>query len=218
MNIYFYVGLVVLSYFLGAVPFGLIYSLLRGVDIRKVGSKNIGSTNVSRQFGFLGGFVPVFLLDFLKGALPVIAVRVFGVQAGFNIDLAMIIAGLAAMFGHMFPVYLGFKGGKGVATMAGVFVMIAPVEALLSIAVFILVFFLSRTIRFLAAKPRGKFFKDMQKNVGISSMSAAVALPIIVYQAEPDRAVILVVSIMAAILILISHRNNIKDLLKREKK
>ena len=162
MEIILFIILVIVSYFFGAIPFGLVYSRIRGVDIRKVGSGNIGATNVSRQFGFLGGFVPVFMLDFCKSALPVLIVRIFGVK-DLNPDIGMILVGFAAALGHIFPIYLKFKGGKGVATFAGFYFMTAPLESLICLAGFILVLMLFRLVSYIKNK-EPKFFKNIQKD------------------------------------------------------
>lgn len=150
------------AYLIGAIPFGLLYSLLRGVDIRKVGSKNIGATNVSRQFGFVGGFLPVFLLDLLKGALPVYFSRIF-IQGPIPQDIVLVVVGLMAIIGHMFPVYLAFKGGKGVATTLGVFLLIAPFEALIGGIAFLIVLFTARESRYPGCRNRIRKGKDFLK-------------------------------------------------------
>src|SRR5436853_2081253 len=110
---------VLLSYFLGAVPFGYLIARARGVDILHAGSGNIGATNVGRILGKRFGLL-VFALDFAKGAVPTfLCLRWLGVTAGVT-------AGLAAFIGHLFPVYLRFRGGKGVATGAGVVAGLFP--------------------------------------------------------------------------------------------
>src|SRR3954469_12238656 len=100
-----------LAYVVGAVPFGYLVARLRGVDIFSAGSGNIGATNVGRVLGRKFGLL-VFVLDFLKGAVPVALVRAYLPAEPW----AAVAAGLAAFVGHMFPVYLRFRGGKGVAT------------------------------------------------------------------------------------------------------
>jgi glycerol-3-phosphate acyltransferase PlsY len=199
MPIYIYIIVTVAAYFLGAVPFGYIYAKIRGVDIRKVGSGNIGATNVGRQFGFLGGFLPVFLLDALKGALPVLAVRLIGVE-GFDtnaMDMAMLITGIVAFLGHIFPIYLGFKGGKGVATAAGIFIVIAPIEVGIALGVFLILYGITRI-------------------VAIGSIAAAIAFPVIVAILSSHRLVLLIVAIAAAVVIVITHRSNIAKLLGKK--
>src|SRR3954466_16097945 len=106
---------ILISYLVGAVPFGYIVARLRGVDIFAAGSGNIGATNVGRVLGRRYGLL-VFALDFLKGAVPTLAARLYEGRTG---DLA-VVAGFAAIVGHMFPVFLRFRGGKGVATGFGV--------------------------------------------------------------------------------------------------
>ena len=124
----------VLSYLVGAVPFGLLVGRLAGVDVRKAGSRNIGATNVSRLLGKKLGFVTL-VLDCLKGFLPIyIASQVIGEEAGGG--MMVMLCGVMAVIGHMFPVYLGFKGGKGVATALGVFLYLSPTAIGISVVVF----------------------------------------------------------------------------------
>src|SRR4029077_2795025 len=120
----------VFSYLLGAIPFGYLIARWRGVDIFKQGSGNIGATNVGRLLGRRFGIL-VFLLDFAKGALPVaagfaIAAPDASAFAAWPRDTLPVLAGLAAFLGHLFPIYLRFRGGKGVATGAGVVAVLAP--------------------------------------------------------------------------------------------
>src|SRR3954466_8745482 len=112
---------ILISYLVGAVPFGYIVARLRGVDIFAAGSGNIGATNVGRVLGRKFGLL-VFALDFLKGAVPVAFTRHFCPEIAW----APIAGGLAAFVGHMFPIYLRFRGGKGVATGTGVVAMVLP--------------------------------------------------------------------------------------------
>src|SRR5690242_17213462 len=123
-------GTVLLSYLVGAIPFGYAVARGRGVDILRQGSGNIGATNVGRVLGWPFGIL-VFLLDFAKGALPVVAAtaliaRDADLAAALGTDGLPVLAGLAAFLGHLFPVYLGFRGGKGVATAAGVVAILLP--------------------------------------------------------------------------------------------
>src|SRR5947209_7857227 len=118
------------SYLVGAIPFGYLIGRARGVDIFEHGSGNIGATNVGRVLGRRFGIL-VFLLDFAKGALPVLmAARLCGLtELEVPAQSLEVTAGLAAFLGHLFPVYLRFRGGKGVATGAGVVAMLLPVPA-----------------------------------------------------------------------------------------
>ena len=143
-------GLIPAAYLVGSVPFGLIVGLARGVDVRRAGSGNIGATNVGR---LLGGkfFALVFTLDLLKGLVPMLAA---GVVLGFNAagplqSLLWLLVGFAAILGHMFSLFLRFKGGKGVATSTGVILGLWPyytLPGLIAVAVFIAAFFRTRIV------------------------------------------------------------------------
>ncbi len=128
--------LIIASYLVGAIPFGLLLSLGSGVNIRQQGSQNIGATNVNRLLGRKLGILTL-LADVAKGFLPIfIAGRILA--GAPQAHLAIGLCGAATVAGHMFPVYLGFKGGKGVATGLGVFLYLAPLSVLLCLAVFVI--------------------------------------------------------------------------------
>jgi glycerol-3-phosphate acyltransferase PlsY len=112
---------IIIGYLIGAIPFGFIAGKLKGFDLRKVGSGNIGATNIYRTLGTLPAIL-VFILDLLKGALAVYAARMIIPDS----PAVIVISGIAAVIGHMYPVYIGFKGGKGSATSLGVLLGIAP--------------------------------------------------------------------------------------------
>ena len=141
------IGLVVVGYLCGAVPFGLLVGWLKGVDIRTKGSCNIGATNVGRVLGRPYGIL-VFLLDSLKGFLPVTLARFLllpqvgtagsAAGVGFLPYLMLVLVAVACVIGHMFPVYLKFKGGKGVATSLGVGLGIYPYYTLAGLLAFVL--------------------------------------------------------------------------------
>jgi glycerol-3-phosphate acyltransferase PlsY len=135
----FIIGFVI-AYLIGSIPFGLILTRLAGAgDVRQIGSGNIGATNVLRT-GRKGLALATLAFDALKGALPVwLAYRYLGP------DMA-VVAGLGAVLGHCFPIWLKFKGGKGVATAAGVVLALTPVVALIAIGVFLLVVLASRYV------------------------------------------------------------------------
>ena len=149
-----FAALVVSAYLIGAIPFGLLIGFLNGKDVRKEGSCNIGATNVTRVVGKWWGKL-CFLCDFLKGFLPVFAVMRLYPGQGWLVALTA----LAAMLGHVFPVYLGFKGGKGVSTAAGAALALCPLAVVIAGAVWAGVFFLSRY-------------------VSLASLAAALALPV----------------------------------------
>ena len=186
--------LVILGYLLGSIPFGFL--LVRGTtgrDIRAMGSGNIGATNVARSAG-PGIGIATLLLDAAKGYLAVWLIAHF---SNGNIRF-MMYAGLASILGHMFPVWLRFSGGKGVATTLGAFVGICWQALGLAVAVFIIVFLFWRY-------------------VSLASVSAAAALPLLVYLLyAPGHAPPTAVStgtLIAAILIIIKHRDNIERLI-----
>lgn len=185
------------SYLLGAVPFGfLLVRWLRGVDLRTVGSGNLGATNAARILG-TSWFAVVFLFDFLKGFVPAFVV---GGLAHRHLDAPETIGllyGFAAMVGHIWPVYLKFRGGKGVATAAGAVMGIAPPAAGVAAAVFAVVFFSWRY-------------------VSLGSIAAAVSLPAAHAVIEGKDAVgpILGALVAIAALVVFKHRSNIGRLLR----
>lgn len=131
--------LVVLGYLSGSVPWGYVLpKLLKGVDVRTVGSGNIGATNAARAGGRLMGVV-VFVLDVAKAMVPVVAAQRLLAGAPRE-ELWVMSTAIAAFAGHLFPVWLGFKGGKGVATGLGVFTVLAPVPALTGFAAWIVLY------------------------------------------------------------------------------
>jgi glycerol-3-phosphate acyltransferase PlsY len=191
------------AYLLGGVPFGLLLGFLRGVDIRTVGSGNIGATNLSRALGRPWG-VAAFLLDFAKGLLPVLAARLAPPE---RLALAAegwlpILAGLAAVLGHVFPIYLRFRGGKGVATTFGVMAGLAWLPTAVAGAVWGLTFLATRT-------------------VSAASLAAALALPVAVAllsrrpQGGVDGPLLGLVAAMS-LLVIVRHRANIARLLRGE--
>jgi glycerol-3-phosphate acyltransferase PlsY len=130
--------LTVFSYVIGSIPFGLLLAKTKGVDIRTIGSGNIGATNVLRCLGKAMG-IACFVLDVLKGYLPAAFFPILG-----KIDPAFgILFGTAAIIGHNFPVFLKFKGGKGVATSAGVLLGVAPMAVVIGLLTWVIVFYTS---------------------------------------------------------------------------
>lgn len=138
MNALLIVGLTLLAYLIGSVPFGLLLAKTRGKDIRTLGSGNIGATNVLRCLGKPLG-ITCFILDVLKGYLPAFFFPIIGkLQTDF--PGIGILFGTAAILGHNFPVFLKFKGGKGVATSAGVLLGVAPLAVVIGLATWVIVF------------------------------------------------------------------------------
>ena len=187
----------VASYLLGSIPFGVLLTrLFGGDDVRKVGSGNIGATNVARAAGPVAAMLTL-LCDFAKGAVPVwLAGRVSNESATW-----MMIAALAALLGHCFPVWLGFRGGKGVATAAGAFLALCPAALLGSVMLFLIVLFFWRY-------------------VSLASISAAAAMPLLIYLLwAPHHAPPLVVTfgaLAAAVIIIYKHDANIQRLVQDE--
>jgi len=185
------------AYLLGSIPFGLILAkLFAGSDIRKSGSGNIGATNVARVAG-LGAGILTLALDVAKGAAAVWLAGRFTQQS----STVMTFAGIIALLGHCFSVWLKFKGGKGVATALGVFLVLAPLAALASLLVFIVV---SAAWRY----------------VSLGSVSAAAAMPLLMYFLwAPGHAPPLVVdfgTLFAAALIIFKHDANLQRLMDGE--
>lgn len=128
---------ILLSYLVGAIPFGLLFSRAVGKDVREEGSGNIGATNVNRVLGKKLAILTLFC-DVTKGFLPVLVASLM-LPMDENWELFVGLCGVAAVLGHMFPIYLGFKGGKGVATAVGVFLFFSPWAIALALAIFIAV-------------------------------------------------------------------------------
>ena len=146
-----YIGLLmILSYFLGSIPSGLIIGkVFKNIDIREHGSKNTGATNAIRVLGFKTGIF-AFIFDVMKGALVIALVfflkdKSLYIVSEYNINISSIY-GMAAVIGHVFPIYINFKGGKAVATSAGMILAIEPWVALAVLAVFLIMFFTTRYV------------------------------------------------------------------------
>jgi glycerol-3-phosphate acyltransferase PlsY len=145
MNYVVIVGLALSSYLLGAVPFGFLIARARGVDIRRVGSGNIGATNVFRSVGKTWGIL-AFVCDALKGFVPAFWFASLGELP--QSAVLQLLFGCAAIAGHNWPVYLGFRGGKGVATSAGALVGIAPLSMGIGLAAWLISFLVTRYVSF----------------------------------------------------------------------
>lgn len=191
----------ILAYLMGSVPSAVwIGKSLYGVDVREFGSGNAGATNTFRVLGKRAGLI-VLTLDILKGLCAVLMAR-FISQAppGTSqfVDL-QIVLGVAAVIGHIFPVFAGFRGGKGIATLFGVILAAHPMACLISLGVFLVIF-----LAF--------------KYVSLASISAAIAFPVSVITIFGDRVVpsMVIFSIMVAILVMITHQKNIERLIRRE--
>ena len=189
------------SYLLGSIPFGYLAGRLAGIDVRKVGSGNIGATNVVRVLGKKYGY-PVFALDVLKGfAAVMISMLVAPGQppAWNSPEIFGILAAMSSVFGHLYPPWLKFKGGKGVATSAGALLALTPIATLIGVAVWIIVFWLTRY-------------------VSLASVTAAVILPVvIVVVGSHDRhngKPLIYASACVAAVVIWRHRSNLLRLMR----
>ena len=177
-----------IGYLLGSMPSGFLAGRwLKNIDLRTIGSGSTGATNVLRNVG-KGPALVVFLIDVGKGAAAVLIARALGLG-----DWIQVLAGLTALAGHIWPVWLGFKGGKAVATGLGLFLGLAWPVGLASFGVFLAVFSLSRY-------------------VSLASVLAAISLPLLM-AAGTDSNANLVVALVAMLLVLWRHRSNIKRLI-----
>ena len=199
MNLFVWVGVAVLSFLLGSIPFGfLLVRWFQGIDVRTVGSGNIGATNVARAGGKWIG-IATLVLDCLKGWLPVFLVMHLPIMAEAAPEKLYTLTSLAALMaiaGHMFTPWLGFRGGKGVATGFGAFLALAPVVALASVAVFLATVVATRY-------------------VSLGSILAAGIFPVLLWLLERQHfpAPALAICTAAALLVILRHRQNIGRLL-----
>lgn len=184
------------SYFLGAIPFGLMIGKMAGKDVRKEGSKNIGATNVSRLLGKKLGFVTL-ICDCLKGYMPMLIAATL-CKDDPNGELIVALCGLSAVVGHMFPIYLGFKGGKGVATGLGVFLYFSPLAILISLGVFV------------ASVALSGF-------VSVGSLLSSALMVVWLWLLGGSKIAMMTAAVVAA-LIWLKHHENIGRLVKGEEK
>jgi glycerol-3-phosphate acyltransferase PlsY len=206
---YLLATIVILSYLIGSIPTSIIVSkLTKGIDIREHGSGNAGGTNVMRVLGWKHGLL-VILLDTLKGVLAVVVVaRLHYGSIPFqnatpfdDFTLVQVIAGISAVIGHIWTVFAGFKGGKGIATALGVLVMIITVDMLVAVGIFVLVVTISRY-------------------VSLGSIVGAISVPLTLVVREnlfdagiPGYNMLLPFVIFLAMLVIFTHRKNVIRLL-----
>ena len=198
-------GLLIAAYLIGSIPFSfLVVKIMTGADIRKVGSRNVGATNVARSFGKLPGIIAL-LLDMAKGYLAVIlatwitASSIWPLPTGVDTSplhshaFWISLCGLVAVLGHMFPIWLRFHGGKGVATAAGVFLALDPIAMLAAIIVFAIVVISTRF-------------------VSLASILSAASMPIFLRFLTHASFWTIIISIVIAIAIILKHHSNIARL------
>jgi glycerol-3-phosphate acyltransferase PlsY len=194
------------AYLLGSIPFGFLAARAKGIDIRSVGSGNIGATNAMRVLGKPAG-IAVLLLDALKGYIACTSLALFifnwlaprlyepgAVVPALEIQHTnMIIAGIFAVLGHNYTCWLKFKGGKGIATTAGVYLALAPWAVLVALIVFILAVLVT-------------------KYVSVGSISAAIALPVTVWIMSPQNLFLGIVTTALGALAIYKHKSNLQRL------
>jgi acyl phosphate:glycerol-3-phosphate acyltransferase len=185
--------LVLASYLIGSFPTSYVAGrAIRGIDLREHGSGNLGATNAFRVLGWRAA-TPIFVVDILKGFLPAwLFVQIDGTAS----TLWALLYGTAAIVGHVFSVYVRFKGGKGVATGAGVFLALAPVAVLGGLVLWLAIVFATGY-------------------VSLASITAAAALPLLVAILGAPREV-LILSLLLAVFVIYAHRANIRRLLRGE--
>jgi glycerol-3-phosphate acyltransferase PlsY len=202
MNIWISIAFLILAYLMGSVSSAVwLGRIMRGVDVRELGSGNAGFANVMRNLGPVVG-IPVLVIDTLKGFFAVLLANLIpGVEAGSELLYAIqIIFGMAALVGHLFPIFTGFRGGKGVATGLGIVLALFPLGALLSVAVFLIAFLISQY-------------------VSLGSLLAGVSFPIFVLFLLPVNNIPLIIfSWVVAILLLLTHQKNIDRILKGQER
>ena len=202
MNILLTLTAFLLAYLLGSIPTAVwVGKYFHGIDVREHGSGNAGATNTIRVLGWKSG-VPVLIVDLGKGCLAAllpVLLKLAPPDSALLTNL-QILTGLTAIIGHIFPVFAGFRGGKGVATVFGVLLAIHPEVTLVCFGVFLVILILTGI-------------------VSVSSMSAGIAFPVFLLTIFDTPSMIFkIFSVVMAIALLITHRNNIKRLLKGEEK
>ena len=202
MNILYCVIAVIAAYLLGSIPTAVwIGRAFHGIDVREHGSGNAGTTNTIRVLGWKTG-IPVLAIDMAKGWLAAMLPVFLKIapQGSAQMTNLQILTGIIAILGHIFPLYAGFRGGKGVATVAGAMLAIHPFLTLACFGVFLIVLLLTGI-------------------VSVSSMSMGIAFPVFLFTLfDTPSFIFKIFSVFVAVALLITHRNNIKRLLKGEEK
>lgn len=202
MTVIIFVVVFLVSYLVGAIPWAFIIGKLHGVDIRKHGSGNVGATNVTRIIGKPWGIL-CFIIDFLKGFLPVIVVELIFPKLIYlnqtQVSSLIILAVIATVAGHVYPVYLGFKGGKGISTGTGTLVALTPYAIVIGLIIWVIVFKIS-------------------KYVSLASIIAAITVPIssLIFSSTGVYHIDITLQffiLLLALFAIYKHKSNIKRLL-----
>jgi glycerol-3-phosphate acyltransferase PlsY len=195
----FIIALLITAYLIGSVPTAVWWGKrYYGIDVREFGSGNAGATNTFRVLGKKAG-IPVLFIDIIKGTLAVLLAHlspfIFDSNEFVNLELGL---GIAALVGHVFPIFAGFRGGKGVATILGVVICLTPITSLLVLAVFLIILIATRY-------------------VSLSSMIAGVSFPVFLnIVLENQNQTLLIFSLFVAVLLIVTHKKNISRLLKHQ--
>jgi len=192
---------VILAYLIGSIPTSVwIGRIFYKVDVRTKGSKNAGATNTIRILGYKAG-IPVLIFDVFKGWLAVYIANFFWIETGSFPDLVdlKIMLAVVAVVGHIFPIYVGFKGGKGIATLLGIGIALYPLAALIAVFIFIIVLLISGY-------------------VSLSSITASVLFPIIeiFILGNNEYISLIILAIAVGVFVPVTHRKNIKRLIHKE--
>lgn len=186
---------VVIAYLLGSIPTSVwIGQAFYGIDVREYGSGNAGATNTFRVLGKKAG-IPVFLFDVFKAWFSVYMATLFGMPDNMEFKIVL---GLMALLGHIFPIYVGFRGGKGIACLLGIILAVHPMAALSAFGLFMIMFLITHY-------------------VSLSSMLASVAFPcLLVFAFNETENSLVIFGVAVAVLVLVTHRKNIERLIKKE--
>lgn len=200
MQIFLRIVLIIIAYLLGSIPTSVwIGRRFHGKDVRDYGSGNAGATNTIRVLGWKAG-IPVLIIDLIKGWLAVQLAYLthFYIPHSDDFITYQLFLGIAAMMGHIFPIYVGFKGGKGVATLFGVILALSPVATIVCIGVFLLIALLT-------------------KYVSLGSVVAGFSFPfILILIFHTTTPSLMIFSLIVAIILLFTHQKNIERLLRNE--
>jgi glycerol-3-phosphate acyltransferase PlsY len=196
-----FAAVALLSYLLGSIPAGYLAGRMAGIDIRKAGSGNIGATNVTRTLGRHYGY-PVFVADFAKGTLAVYASILLGryiAAERTSSEIYGMVGATCCILGHIFPVWLGFKGGKGVATSAGALFGLMPLAAAIGVGVWVITF-------------------EVTRYVSVASIATAMLLPLTVlgltYARNTNGMSLFYFTLCLAAVVIFRHRSNLYRLLR----
>jgi acyl phosphate:glycerol-3-phosphate acyltransferase len=192
--------LFIASYLLGSIPSAVwIGKVLYGVDVREYGSKNAGATNTIRTLGWKAG-LPVFIIDALKAFAAVYLARIYGYYSPGTKDFVTleVFLGAFAVLGHIFPIFAGFKGGKGVASLFGMILAITPYPTLIALGIFLVTLFTT-------------------KYVSLSSIVSGFAFPVLImFVFKTSIQSLIIFSLICTVLLLLTHQKNIERLIRKE--